>query len=262
MNTSLIDAFKFSGTGIISIVGAGGKTTLMFRLAGELIKAGHSVLTTTSTKIYKPDSGRSSSVLISGDPIAVIRYADRYPKGGLHLTAAAGYDESSGKLLGYAPAVIHEIWRSGRFHYILVEADGAARRPLKAPAVHEPVIASETSVVIAVIGLDAVGVPLTDACVFRPAQYTRLTGLPMGRIVTPDSVCTALVHPKGIMKGCPASARRYVFLNKAETSSRQATGRKVGQILFNTARDTIDGVLMGSLNNEKSGIQFPFATDR
>jgi probable selenium-dependent hydroxylase accessory protein YqeC len=35
--------------GVISIVGAGGKTALMFRLARELSKDGGRVLTTTTT---------------------------------------------------------------------------------------------------------------------------------------------------------------------------------------------------------------------
>lgn len=260
VNRSLIDAFGFSGTEMVSIVGAGGKTTLMFNLAGELLKAKSSVMTTTSTKIFRPAIEQSSSVMISGDPAEVVRYADRHSKDGLHLTAAAGYDEASDKLLGYAPEQINEILSSGRFHYILIEADGAARRPLKAPASHEPVIPSETSMLIAVIGLDGLGVPLTEDRVFRPYQYTRLTGLPMGKIVTAESVCTVLMHPKGIMKGCPATARRFVFLNKAETPSRQAIGRKVGSILFETARDKISDVLMGSLQNEKVGIESLFAS--
>jgi probable selenium-dependent hydroxylase accessory protein YqeC len=256
---SLLDAFGFYGTGMVSIVGAGGKTTLMFRLAGELEKAGHRVLTTTSTKIFKPTTEQSSNVVISEDPIEVVRCAERHSLKGLHLTAAARYDEASDKLLGYAPEAINEIWRSGWFDHILIEADGAARRPLKAPASHEPVIPSETSVLIAVIGLDGVGVPLMADHVFRPDQYTRLTKLPMGAIVTAESVCMVLMHPKGMMKGCPATARQFVFLNKAETPDRQATGREVGQILFSTARDKLCDVLMGSLYHEETGIDRLFA---
>ena len=140
MNRSLIDAFGISATGIASIVGAGGKTTLMFRLAGELVRAGYRVLTTTSTKIFKPTTGQSPKVIISEDPSEVIRCADRHPLQSFHLTAAEQYDETNNKLIGYVPEAINEIWRSGKFSHILIEADGAARRPLKAPASHEPVI--------------------------------------------------------------------------------------------------------------------------
>jgi probable selenium-dependent hydroxylase accessory protein YqeC len=178
---------------------------------------------------------------------------------GFHLTAAAQSDEANNKLLGYAPQAIGEIWRSGMFTHILIEADGAARRPLKAPAGHEPVISPETSMLIAVIGLDGIGVPLTKERVFRPEQYSLLTTLPMGQTITTESVCAVLTHPEGIMKGCPKRARRFVFLNKAETPNRQTAGRKVGRFLFQNARNQINDVLMGSLNNEKAGIAHLFS---
>jgi probable selenium-dependent hydroxylase accessory protein YqeC len=82
---SLIDAFGLPEAGVISIVGAGGKTTLMFRLAGELARVGHRVLTTTSTKIFRPNNEQSSIVMTSNDPIDVVRFANRYPMDGFHL---------------------------------------------------------------------------------------------------------------------------------------------------------------------------------
>ncbi len=54
MNTSLIDILKLKSQGVISIIGAGGKTSLMFSLAKELSKSGKKVLTTTTTKIFMP----------------------------------------------------------------------------------------------------------------------------------------------------------------------------------------------------------------
>ncbi len=258
MDQSLVDVFGLNKISAVSIVGAGGKTTLMFRLAGELVKRGHRVLTTTSTKIFRPTPEQSPKLLISKDPAEVIRYADRQCSKAMHLTAATHYDETSAKLLGYAPEDIDKIWHSGRFHTILIEADGAARKPLKAPASHEPVIPGVTSVLIAVIGLDGVGALLTGDHVFRPDQYARLTGLPRGKIITTQSVCRVLLHPKGMMKGCPMKAKRFVFMNKAETASRQASGRTLAQNLLKTARGELNGVLMGSLFNEKVGVESLF----
>lgn len=259
MKKSLIDAFGLSINSTVSIVGAGGKTTLMFRLATELLKNGHRVLTTTSTKIFKPTADQSSEVIISENPLEVIRFADRHSLEPMHITAAARYDDTRNKLLGYAPAVIDEIWHSGRFDYILVEADGAAHRPLKAPASHEPVIPLVTTALVVVIGLDGVGALLTDDHVFRSDLFTQLTGLPIGEIVTAQSVCNVLMHPRGMMKGCPAGARRFVFLNKAETPGRFASGHKIGQILFRTAHGKLNDVLIGSLYNEKTGVDSFFS---
>ncbi|MCF8109113.1 MAG: hypothetical protein K9J81_08985, partial [Desulfohalobiaceae bacterium] len=41
-------------SGIISLVGAGGKTSLMFQLAREIAARKQRVLTTTTTRIFSP----------------------------------------------------------------------------------------------------------------------------------------------------------------------------------------------------------------
>ena len=62
---SLRDALMLGEGGVISLVGAGGKTSLMFRLAHELEKAGERVLTTTTTKIYEPSADQSAGLIVS-----------------------------------------------------------------------------------------------------------------------------------------------------------------------------------------------------
>ena len=52
--TSLKQAFNISPKEVISLVGAGGKTTLMFALARELASDKGCVITTTTTKILEP----------------------------------------------------------------------------------------------------------------------------------------------------------------------------------------------------------------
>ena len=51
--------------GVISLVGAGGKTSLMFRLAQELSAEGATVLTTTTTRIFMPGQGQSRCVILA-----------------------------------------------------------------------------------------------------------------------------------------------------------------------------------------------------
>jgi probable selenium-dependent hydroxylase accessory protein YqeC len=257
MSAALWDAFGLQGAGgVVSIVGAGGKTTLMFRLATELAANGKSVLTTTTTKIFYPTPLQSPHVIIAEDPLAMIRRSDRFE--GLHMTAAAGYDEINGKLTGYPLKAMARILKSGRFQWILIEADGAAGRPLKTPAPHEPVIPEETTALVAVIGLDAVGGLLTDDLVFRSALYARLTGLSLGGVVTVDSVCKALMAVNGIMKGCPMTADRFVFLNKAETPERRIAGRQIGKWLADTPQHRLCHVLMGCLRDSRAEIESLF----
>jgi len=98
----------------------------------------------------------------------------------------------------------------------LVEADGARRRLLKAPAEYEPVIPSEADRVVIVAGLDAIGRPLNERTVHRPEVAAPLLGVPPGAVVTPEMVAKLIGHPSGGLKGIPACAEVVVLLTQWE----------------------------------------------
>ncbi len=102
---------------------------------------------------------------------------------------------------------------SGIFRWISVEADGAARKPLRAPLDHEPVIPRCTGWLAAVIGLNTVGKILSDEWTFRSKLNAEITGLFLDEPVTEASIARSITHDHGIMKGCPAGAARIAFLN-------------------------------------------------
>ncbi len=229
--TALRNILGLSGGGVVSIVGAGGKTTLMFSLAREIAAAGQAVLTTTTTKILRPLEKQSRQVILSPDPETILEKARSLPGRLRHVTAGSGLIHPENKLTGFTAADIATFDDAGLFQWILVEADGAKQRPLKAPAGHEPVIPACSRWVIAVIGLDALNQPLTEEWVFRSTLYAALTGLKAGDRITERSVVTALISEEGIMKGCPPGASRIVFLNKADTDERREAGRRIAGLL-------------------------------
>ena len=102
----LSDAFLLNPPGVISLVGAGGKTTLMFRLAGMLSAAGRSVLTTTSTKIFPPRSNQSSHLIVAADPQEILNKAAKILPAVRHITAARAFLADRGKLDGFTAATI------------------------------------------------------------------------------------------------------------------------------------------------------------
>ena len=240
--------------GVVAIAGAGGKTTLMFRLAHELAHAGETVLTTTTTKIFYPLPRQSRHVIISENTTEIIKQARALLHRSHHITAAARYLTVSQKLIGFQPAMIQRLWETGLFRHILVEADGAARRPLKAPASHEPVIPPHTKKLMAVIGLKAMGKPLNEDWVFRSAIYSQLSGLPAcsdcpGAIVTPQSVVTVLLHPDGILQGCPANIPCHLFLNQADDQRAYNAGREIAALLSQHDNNRFQQVWIGSLKS-------------
>jgi probable selenium-dependent hydroxylase accessory protein YqeC len=247
--TSLHEKLLPEGGGVISLVGGGGKTTLMFRLAAELAQIEETVLTTTTTKIFEPSEEQSVNIIVSEDPDEVLRNSAEFLRHTAHITAARERLVSKGKLAGFEPSTIEFFMKKGGFQWILVEADGAARKPIKAPAEHEPVIPECSRCVIGVVGLDAIGKPLDDRWVFRPRLYSQVTGVSMGSPVTEHSVAAVILAEKGLMKGSPPGAKWMVFLNKAEGEERLVAGEKISTLLVKEGKGKIDRVLIGSAKN-------------
>jgi probable selenium-dependent hydroxylase accessory protein YqeC len=217
--------------GVISFVGGGGKTSLMFHLAGLLALSGFRVLTTTTTRIFIPTPEQSDTVIVDGNPHSVLRLASCGLKNSGQITAAAMHMAERGKLKGFDPNDIKVFEESGLFDWILVEADGAAGRPLKAPAEHEPAVPSCSTVLVAMAGLDILGKPLSEDLVFRSALAGDLMGLAEGDTVTESALVRLFAHPLGPFKGAPTGSRRFIFLNKADNPNLIASGARVaGQI--------------------------------
>ncbi len=232
-------------SGVVSFVGGGGKTSLMFHLAHQLSRAGKRVLTTTTTKLFVPTPDQSQIVLINVDPEAILSQTPSRLHKSNHITAAAVYLVDSGKLQGFAPESIRIFQESGLFDWILVEADGAARRPLKAPAGHEPVVPSNTTVLVSVAGLEVLGKPLTEELVFRSELAVKLMGLALGEVITESALARLIAHPLGSFKGAPSQARRLIFLNKADSPERRDYGARVAEQLRRIEHPLAEVLIVG-----------------
>ena len=170
----------FAGSGgvafprMTALVGAGGKTTLMYALARRMADAGRRVVCTTTTKIFPPENGLPV-VLLEGvaDPVAAVHDA----LFAAPCVVAAGRPlPDVRKLDGVSPRMLAVLSAALPAALFLVEADGAARKPLKAPAAHEPVLPEPLDCCVAVVGLDSVGQPLDDGHVHRSALVCAAAG--------------------------------------------------------------------------------------
>lgn len=188
----------------------------MFRIAAELAADGKRVVTTTTTKILFPTRQESRHVLLDPCPQSLLAGAAEAVEKHRHLTLARRrLTEHPEKLEGLAPELVDHLWAAGCFDWIVVEADGAAGRPLKAPATHEPLICDSTVILVGIIGIRAAGKPLTDHWVFRPERFSRLVGLNMGDCINEAAMAEVILNSRGIFKGSPDDADKMVFLNLA-----------------------------------------------
>lgn len=160
------------GPGVTALIGGGGKTTLMDTLAAELRRRG-TVIVTTSTHIRRP---ADYPVLTSGDEKAV---SAALARSGAVCVAAESVE---GKLT--APALPFEAL-SALADFVLVEADGAKRLPLKAHAPHEPVIPAGACQTICVVGASGFGRPIARAA-HRPELYSQIAGVSPETRITPE----------------------------------------------------------------------------
>jgi probable selenium-dependent hydroxylase accessory protein YqeC len=252
---SLKQELNFREGGVVCLVGAGGKTSLLFRLAHEFSEDGSAVLTTTTTKIFMPREDQSAHVVQGRSAASILSLAKDRLREHRHVTAVSGPLSSQGKLSGLDPDVVDEVWRAGIFQWILVEADGAAGRSLKAPAAHEPVIPGSCTYAVGVVGLSVLGKPLEETWVFRSETFSELTGLPPGQIISEEAVADLLVHPCGLMKGVSRESTGLVFLNQADCPEKVKSGRKICRMLKERKFKGAKAVLIGRAQGEPPVIE-------
>jgi len=252
---SLREGLMLEGGGVISLVGAGGKTSLMFKLAHELSITGESVLTTTTTKIFEPEPDQSSCVIVSDSVTRLLDQAQKMINKQPHITMALDRLPDTGKLIGFAPEVVDALWKRRLFRWIVVEADGAAGRPLKAPADHEPVIPGCTSCLVGLAGLSGIGRPLTDQWVFRPERFAEWTGISRDAAVTETAVANVLTHKNGLFKNAPTEAARIAFLNQADTPETCAAGQRIVRLLKEKINTGLKRVVIGQTRADSPVIE-------
>ena len=160
------------------------------------------------------------------------------------------------KLIGFQPEFIDAVYHAGMFKWILVEADGAAGKPLKAPDPHEPVIPQSTDRIIGILGLDGVGKPLDSEWVFRPLRFGEITGLRAGDTVKSVDCVTSILHEGGIMKGAPGGAERLVFLNKADIPQHLIVAREIAALLKKNKKTGLRRVIIGQALHEPPVIEY------
>lgn len=186
--------------GVTAVIGSGGKTSLIARLCRELPGT---VIVCTSTHIYPADGLPLVTEAIETLPFEKI---------------CIGVPAENGKLT--APVQPYETLAK-LADYVLVEADGAKKLPLKAHLDYEPVIPFCAHRVIQVVGLSGLGNPIEQTA-HRPAQYAQLCGASVADIATPERAAAVL--------NAEALADLYV-LNQADGPEEQKCGKTLGSLL-------------------------------
>lgn len=252
MDEYLIEVLGLDKREHLAIVGAGGKTTLLLALADDLRDS--KVVISTTTKIHYDEARQALKPIIS------LRQPDwketlKKCLGRENQAVLVKQIMESGKVSGISPSLADEIFRDQKIDYLLLEADGAAGRPVKAPAEKEPVIPSSVTTVVAMMGLDVINQPFNQERVFRPKEFQLITGLNIGEKLIPTKIFRLFTAPKGLFKGAPPSAKKVVFFNRLDLLSDKNQALALTDLIADKKRRSIDRIIIGSLKNNEYYLQ-------
>jgi|GEM_PF-6564889 len=198
---SLSKAFGIGKKSVVSIIGAGGKTSLVFALAEE-ISHSLSVLVTTSTHMYC-----EKGFVTTGKSEDIIKAADKQ-----RYVCAGILNEKSGKISTLEKAELEKCMDF--FDVTIAEADGARHMKIKYPRENEPTPVLNTTDTILVMNISAIGEKLQDVC-FNPPKDSG--------VVTCETVreCIKKYREKCI--------KFSVFLNGTENEKNKADFLKISE---------------------------------
>ncbi len=205
--------------GITTVIGSGGKTSLMKRLSEELTGT---VILTTSTHIvpyenmalYTGSDAEKLRTLLETERVICMGTPE-----GVKITTPELTFENTERVADY----------------VIVEGDGSHRLPLKAHAEFEPVIPSNTNQVILVVGASGWDRKIEDA-VHRPEIF-RAKGTVFcfseesefyeEQIVTPENYADFIAYELGNKKiEIPDNSELKIFINQADDEILMGKARR------------------------------------
>ena len=201
---------------IVSLVGAGGKTTVMYQLAEHFANLGEKVLVSTTTHIFQPACNFAESVA----EVEALWQAGCY-------AVVGSVEAGTGKLTQLSEDVLENSCRVADL--VLIEADGAKRLPCKAPAENEPVLLENCDTVIAVMGLDALRNRISEVC-FRLEKVQEVLGVESEHCLTEEDAVKLLLSEQGAFKNVGQRAY-FIVLNKCDDEYRLKSALKIRSLL-------------------------------
>ena len=201
---------------IVSLVGAGGKTTVMYQLAEHFANLGKKVLVTTTTHIFQPACNFAQALA----EVEVLWKAGSY-------AVVGNIEAGTGKLTQLQTDVFEKY--SDLADLVLIEADGAKRLPCKAPAENEPVLLPASDTVIAVMGLDALHQPISEVC-FRLEKVQEVLGVMPEHCLTEEDAIKLLLSEQGAFKNV-GQRTCFIVLNKCDDENRLNSALKIKSLL-------------------------------
>jgi molybdenum cofactor cytidylyltransferase len=236
----LHEAFNINRGDVVAFIGAGGKTSTLVNLGYELAEMGWRVLATTTTRIQVDQMEtlpRALSLSMGSSAIS-----DALSEDGFVFLYE---DINNNTVYGPSPHMIPNLMDAVDSDVMLIEADVAQGMALKAPFDGEPVIPPDTSLVVPVVSLKALGQPLDDEHVYNVQAIIDRYGFPEGNRIKSPWIAQVLRDETLGLYGVQDNQRVVAFINQTEAKGyNRARARLVARLALRTGR--LHGVVIGS----------------
>lgn len=221
---NLVNLLKLGERELISAVGGGGKTTFLTALAEQLVKMGKKVFLSTTTKIFFPNDIKKFEVIINSESEVLKNLEEIESK---KILVAGSRVVEGNKIAGFTKGFINDLYGLKMIDYMLIEADGSKRKPVKFHADYEPVIPESSTKVLGIIGLDCMGKPLDSEICHRAEEFCSKTGYKMGERIDERMIADLVVRENGLFKTAPENSEKILVLNKADDALRREWAFKI-----------------------------------
>lgn len=246
------------GAPVCTVIGSGGKTSLIWLLAAS--QRQRKVLVSPATKMYPPPPDQHCcDFYFSGLETAPFSpEAGESPPTGISL--AGVWRKKTGKLEALPPDSLEKLIPG--YDLTLLEGDGSRGLPLKGWADHEPVVPPCTSLTIGIIPLLPPGQKVSTEIIFRLPQFKRLSGAKEGDTLEPAHLAAVIRGPAGTpdsgernpgVRGLfyAARGRKLLFFNQVEDEARREQARKILACLPEQFLSGLAGILAGSVMRDR-----------
>jgi probable selenium-dependent hydroxylase accessory protein YqeC len=224
-------------SGMVCVVGAGGKKTTLYSLANRVPRG--VVTATVRIPIFDDQVAR---VAVTDAPVDALRANNDWPLG------VVPEQEREDRYRGYDPALVTAIRASSHADAVFVKADGARTRWLKAPNEREPRIPAMADTVLPVASAKVVGKPLSEEYVHRPERVAAVTGLDIGDTVGADDVAAVLASRDGGRRKIPPRATTIPLVNMVDDEELEAVGREIAEGIHD--RVNVPRVVLAQMNTD------------
>lgn len=239
----LSDILKLDRYKNIALVGAGGKTTLIYRLV-EDIRTRRKILVSSTTMFKEPHESRYDFIDYS---FREDYSFDVLPENGIYIVCNGRTPDNY--LLGLGRDEVDRL--SVNFDNSIIECDYSMGRPLKGFRQSEAGVPDSADMTVGVLDIEALGLEIKSDNIFHLDRFIEVTGSRIYSMVTLENLKAIVDDREGLFMG--AKGKKVLFINKVEKHIDIELMKRLVDIVD---KDRLDMVISGSLLYDRYNIMY------